>query len=203
MNTTEADNDFTEGMIQAGREGFTSAQAMVFNIFALMWLQTVCQYQWRHGGSASNAILVLWSKGGITRFYAGLPVALIQGPLARGVAASANFATLAAMSQSPLTDQLPLVVVTAVSAFAAAVFRLLHYPLDTIKTMSQVEGANAMAALRKKIQVSCHCLTTCLEYGSALCLRDNRANVQTRGFRTLWHGATFGVISNVVRHTLW
>ena len=173
---TSTDN-FPVSLIQAGREGISSAQAMVFNIIMLMWLQTVTNYQYRHGGSARNAISILWRQGGITRFYNGLGFALIQGPLSRGVAAAANFATLATMAQSPLTAQLPTVVITAVSALIVAVFRLAHYPLDTIKTMSQVEGSGAMAVLRKK--------------------------VHAHGYRVLWHGASFGVLSNVVHHTLW
>eukprot|EP00045_Choanoeca_perplexa_P011049 m.115492 g.115492 ORF g.115492 m.115492 type:complete len:280 (-) comp15495_c0_seq2:2105-2944(-) len=172
------DNDgFTNHMVQAGREGLCSAQAMVFNILALMWLQTVLNYQYRHSISAKAAIKELYKEGGIPRFYHGLPVALIQGPLSRGVSAAANFATLALMLQYPSTANLPTVVVTAVSSLGVALFRLLHYPLDTLKTMSQVEGEDAIAALRNKIR--------------------------HHGYRALWHGASFGVLCNVVHHTVW
>ena len=40
-------------------------------------------YQYRHGTSTSAAMRHLFKEGGITRFYRGLPFALIQGPMSR------------------------------------------------------------------------------------------------------------------------
>jgi len=167
----------TAGMLQAGQEGIASAQAMVFNIIALMWLRTVMNYQYRHGGSTLATVATLWREGGIARFYSGLTAALIQGPLSRGVAAAANFATIFLMAQSTLTAELPTFVKTAISSVGVASFRVLYYPLDTIKTMLQVEGMDAFPALRKKIQASGYC--------------------------ALWHGASFSVLSTAIRHVIW
>jgi hypothetical protein len=171
------DETLAAGMLQAAREGIASAQAMVFNIFCLMWLRTVMNHQYRHGGSTLATFATLWREGGVPRFYSGLTAALIQGPMSRGVAAAANFATIALLAQSPITAELPTFVKTTLSSIGVALFRLICYPLDTIKTMSQVEGAGALSSLREK--------------------------VKTHGYGALWHGASFSVLSIVIRHIIW
>ena len=48
-----------------------------------MWLRTVMNYQYAHGGSATQALSHLWAEGGVRRLYRGLGPALIQAPLSK------------------------------------------------------------------------------------------------------------------------
>ena len=48
-----------------------------------MWLRTVMNYQYAHGGSATEALRHLWAEGGVRRLYRGLGPALLQAPLSR------------------------------------------------------------------------------------------------------------------------
>ena len=60
-----------------------------------MWVRTVMNYQYRHGGTTTTAFTTLWRQGGIRRLYRGFGPALLQGPLARFGDTAANVALLA------------------------------------------------------------------------------------------------------------
>eukprot|EP00960_Hanusia_phi_P035703 751878-Hanusia_phi.AAC.6 len=64
-----------------GRSGWPSAAStmcssviaqIVRQVFALLWLRTTMNYQYRYGGSMKQALLHLYREGGIPRLYAGL-----------------------------------------------------------------------------------------------------------------------------------
>ena len=66
----------------------------VVQVCSLMWVRTVMNYQYRHGGTTTTAFSTLWRQGGIRRLYIGFGPALLQGPLARFGDTAANVALL-------------------------------------------------------------------------------------------------------------
>ena len=121
-------------------------------VFLLMSLRTTMNYQYRYGTSMKEAVKTLWAQGGIRRFYKGLVPALLQGPLSRFGDTAANAGVLALLNSQPGTADLPVAVKTLAASGTAAAFRILLMPIDTVKTIYQVEGANAMSALQKKFR---------------------------------------------------
>jgi hypothetical protein len=57
--------------------------AMFIQVFALMWMRTTINYQYRHGGTMLGTMKHLYKDGGIPRFYRGLLPALVQVRLHR------------------------------------------------------------------------------------------------------------------------
>jgi hypothetical protein len=125
---------------------------MALQVLLLMPLRTTMNYQYRYGASLKDAIKTLHSQGGLRRFYAGILPALAQGPLSRFGDTAANTGILALLNATPATADLPVAAKTLGASAAAAMFRILLMPIDTIKTTLQVEGANAMPALRNKFK---------------------------------------------------
>eukprot|EP00730_Choanoeca_flexa_P017578 TRINITY_DN8483_c0_g1_i1.p2 TRINITY_DN8483_c0_g1~~TRINITY_DN8483_c0_g1_i1.p2 ORF type:complete len:283 (+),score=49.69 TRINITY_DN8483_c0_g1_i1:1480-2328(+) len=166
----------SEGMASAAKEGVAGAKAMMVDVVALMWLRTVMNHQYRHGNGMLPTIAALYREGGLARFYSGFTAAMVEAPLSRGVGAAANYATLHLMAEHG-GDDLPLFVKTAASSVFVGSFRLVYYPLDTLKTMLQVEGKQAIPSLRSKIKTS--------------------------GLSVLYHGAASNILATAVRHTVW
>lgn len=94
---------------------------------------------------------VLYKQGGIYRFYHGIGFALIQGPLSRFGSTAANDGIIMLLNSLPYTKFLPLSITTAVAALGAGGWRMLLMPLDTCKTVLQVEGRDGFKLLRAKI----------------------------------------------------
>ena len=65
------------------RESYSSAVAGSAQVITLMWLRTINSYQSNYDVSFFTALRNLYEDGGLSRFYRGLPVALVQGPLSR------------------------------------------------------------------------------------------------------------------------
>lgn len=180
-------------------EGVASAKAMAADIVLLMWLRTVMNHQYRYGGSMPQTFMSLWRQGGVPRLYSGVTAAMLEGPLGRGVGAFANDISLtwfdaldhslrrradassgrAGMSSNGDggVSRVPIVAKTAVSSLAVGVFRLVYYPLDTLKTMLQVEGSHGAAMIREK--------------------------VRKNGLGVLYHGSLSHVAGVTLRHTTW
>ena len=118
--------------------GLGGAVAGACQVLALMWLRTVMNYQYRHGGSMSQAMRTLYAQGGVARFYQGLPYALLQTPLSRFGDTAANVGVLALFAG--LMPGVPLGVRTACGSAAGATWRLAITPLDTLKTSLQVRN---------------------------------------------------------------
>lgn len=93
----------------------------------------------------------LYRQGGVRRFYAGLPAALAQGPLSRFGDTAANAGVLSLLDSCDATRELPTGLKSLFSASAASLWRVCLMPLDTFKTMLQVEGAAGVGALRAKM----------------------------------------------------
>ena len=116
--------------------GKAGASAAVVQVLSLMWLRTAMNYQYRFGGTLQTSLKSLYEEGGIPRLYQGLPFALIQGPLTRFGDTAANVGILVLLE--PI--ELPLFLKTACASIAAGSWRILCMPIDTSKTILQVQG---------------------------------------------------------------
>lgn len=130
--------------------GATGAAAMAVQVTTLMWLRTTLYYQYRHGSSTLEALRTLHAQGGVLRFYKGFPLALLQGPLCRFGDTAANTGVMAFLGSHDATRDLPLVAKTLASASVASSWKIMLMPIDTIKTMMQVEGTQGISKLRAK-----------------------------------------------------
>ena len=84
----------------------------------------------------------------------GVGPALIQGPMSRFGDTAANAGMLSFLDASENTRNLPTSVKTAMASGAAALWRINLMPVDTCKTIMQVEGVKGLPMLRNKIKVN-------------------------------------------------
>jgi len=138
---------------RAGEGGLAGAAAMAINVCTLMWMRTTINYQYRYGTSTSEAFRTLYKEGGVIRFYRGLLPALLQGPLSRFGDTAANTGALSALDAFESTKDLPVGAKTVVASIAAALFRIVLMPIDTIKTSMQVGGKGGFGQLVSKIKI--------------------------------------------------
>ncbi|KAF8659283.1 hypothetical protein AX16_001857 [Volvariella volvacea WC 439] len=116
-------------------------------------LRTVMNFQYRYGTSTSQAISTLYADGGWTRYYQGLSAALIQGPVSRFGDTAANAGILALLQSNTYMRQLPALVKTIFASVAAALFRMILTPIDTVKTTLQTQGKRGWAILKNRVRV--------------------------------------------------
>lgn len=137
---------------EALRSGIPGMAAMGVQVSTLMWLRTIINYQYRYGTSTAAAAQALYKQGGISRFYSGFVPALLQGPLSRFGDTAANAGTLSFLNSHPTLHTLPITIKTFIASSAAAVYRIALMPIDTVKTVLQVEGsAKGWATIRDKV----------------------------------------------------
>ncbi len=110
--------------------------------------------QYRYGTSTSAAFRHLYREGGVRRFYRGVGPALLQAPLSRFGDTAANAGVLALLQEYEATRGAPMWLKTLAASMAAGGFRILLMPVDTMKTVMQVEGAAGMAVLKNKLATS-------------------------------------------------
>jgi len=135
--------------------GLAGAGAMVIQVTSLMWMRTTMNYQYRHGTTTKEAMRALYSQGGVPRFYAGIAPALLQGPLSRFGDTAANAGVLALLNNWDSTRDLPIMAKTLVASNAAAAWRIILMPIDTCKTIMQVEGGKqGLTKLRAKVSAA-------------------------------------------------
>jgi len=139
---------------RAGQGGLAGAAAMAINVCSLMWMRTTINYQYRYGTTTTEAFKTLYKEGGIPRFYRGVVPALMQGPLSRFGDTAANTGTIAALEAWEFTAALPVAFKTVAASVAAAGFRILLMPIDTVKTTMQVEGKDGLKKLMAKFRVA-------------------------------------------------
>ncbi|KAF4672014.1 hypothetical protein FOL47_001025 [Perkinsus chesapeaki] len=161
----------------AFRGGIAGASAQVVNVFALMWMRTTMNYQYRYGGKLGDVLKKLYQEGGVPRFYRGLVPALIQAPLSRFGDTAANVGVLALLDNTKATQNMPIGVKTAFASCGAACFRAFLMPIDAWKTTKQVEGEAGMKVLMNK--------------------------VKTHGISNLWHGTLGAMAATWVGHYPW
>ena len=139
-----------------------SLLAMVLQVLTLMPLRTVMNYQYRYGTKTTTAIKTLYADGGWTRYYQGLSAALIQGPVSRFGDTAANAGILALLQSNSYMKHLPALVKTIFASLAAAGFRKILTPIDTLKTTLQTQGKPGLAILKNRVGtlVSCPSIIT-------------------------------------------
>ncbi|SRR6266446_1293635 len=111
-------------------------------------------YQYRYGTSTTLAINTLYADGGFTRYYQGLPAALIQGPVSRFGDTAANAGILALLESNTFMRTLPKFIQTAFASATAALFRIVLLPVDTVKTTLQTQGKRGWGILRNRVHAA-------------------------------------------------
>ncbi|KAK7047758.1 Multidrug resistance protein [Paramarasmius palmivorus] len=145
--------DFGKAFKSALGGGLSGAAAMVLQVLTLMPLRTVMNYQYRYGTSTTQAIRTLYRDGGWRRYYQGLGPALIQGPVSRFGDTAANVGILALLDSNSYMKNLPSPAKTVFSATAAAAFRMILTPIDTLKTTMQTQGREGLSILKTRIRL--------------------------------------------------
>ncbi|KAJ3490270.1 hypothetical protein NLJ89_g11447 [Agrocybe chaxingu] len=140
-------------------------------------LRTVMNYQYRFGTTLTQATQTLYVDGGWTRYYQGLSAALIQGPVSRFGDTAANAGILALLASNTYMKKLPSFVQTAFASLAAAAFRMILTPIDTVKTTLQTQGKPGIRILRSRIK--------------------------RYGIGTLWYGALATAAATFAGHYPW
>ncbi|PVF96749.1 mitochondrial carrier [Serendipita vermifera] len=118
---------------------------------AAMPLRTIMNYQYRYGTTTRQAAATLYHDGGYRRYYSGLGAALVQAPVARFGDTAANVGIFALLDSNPVLKDLPVWAKTAFAAIAAASFRIILTPIDTLKTTLQTQGRAALPILRRRV----------------------------------------------------
>eukprot|EP00051_Salpingoeca_urceolata_P032858 m.17800 g.17800 ORF g.17800 m.17800 type:complete len:393 (-) comp5547_c0_seq2:106-1284(-) len=180
-STPPKEKSFADILRAAGNRalggGLPGAAAMAVQVTSLMWMRTTMNYQYRYGTTTLQAMRTLYKQGGVFRFYRGYFPALAQGPLSRFGDTAANAGVLALLDSYDTTRGLPTVAKTLMASGTAAMWRICLMPIDTTKTILQVEGANGFPALAKKIK--------------------------TGGLGVLYHGALASASATFVGHFPW
>jgi len=132
--------------------GKAGIMAMTCQVTTLMWLRTTINYQYRYGTTTKEAFNILYNQGGVFRFYRGFLPALLQAPLSRFGDTAANVGIMYYLNENNSTKNLPISLKTFVSSSIAGLWRINLMPIDTCKTILQVEGKNGVNILANKIK---------------------------------------------------
>lgn len=166
---------------------------MVLQVLTLMPLRTVMNYQYRYGTSTTTAIRTLYADGGWTRYYQGLSAALIQGPVSRFGDTAANAGILALLKSNSYMKNLPTLIQTVFASLAAAAFRMVLTPVDTLKTTLQTDGKAGWGILKSRVNHD-------LAYSKLVVLTLYSEQIKKYGIGTLWYGAFATAAATFVGH---
>lgn len=146
-----------EIFIRAGRRGIGGGVpgfvAGIVQVFSLMWLRTIMNYQCRYGTTFRQALKTLLNEGGIRRLYRGLSFALIQAPIARFVSTATNDGVESLLSNLNFTEKWGPGRTTFVASLVVGFWRVLLMPIDTMKTVLQVDSAEGFRSLMRRVKV--------------------------------------------------
>lgn len=135
----------------AFKGGYFAAVAGFIQVLSLMWLRTTVNYQYRYGVTLLTAIRQLYKQGGITRFYAGLPYAIVLGPVTKFGATAANEWSRVVFASFKHLPVSPDLCSTLLGTILTVVWRVFLMPLETCKTVLQVDGARGFEKLLARI----------------------------------------------------
>lgn len=143
-------------LIKAGKRGLggglPGAIAGVVQVTTLMWLRTIINYQCRYGTTFRQAFTTLFHDGGIPRFYRGLSFALIQAPMSRFVSTAANDGVEALLAALDFTKEWGPGRTTLIASIVVGAWRMLLMPIDTCKTVLQVDSAEGFRQLMRRVK---------------------------------------------------
>jgi len=143
-------------LIKAGRSslngGIPGAIAGVCQVLSLMWLRTITKYQIRYGTSFRQALITLYRQDGLRRFYRGVGFALVQAPLVRFVGTAANDGVETLLGDLEATKAWGPGKTTVVASVVVGVWRLVLMPIDTCKTVLQVDSVEGFRDLMRKLR---------------------------------------------------
>jgi hypothetical protein len=132
--------------------GLHGAVAGVVQVLTLMWLRTIINYQSRYGTSFVRAVTILYNEGGVARFYRGLTFALIQAPMSRFVSTAANDGVEVLLASLEATSQWGLGRTTVVASIVVGIWRMIIMPIDTCKTVLQVDSRDGFRNLMRRVR---------------------------------------------------
>jgi hypothetical protein len=92
------------------------------------------------------------NDGGIPRFYRGLSFALVQAPLARFVSTAANDGVEVFLASWQPTKSWGPGRTTVVAGFVVGLWRMLLMPIDTCKTVLQVDSVEGFRHLMRRVK---------------------------------------------------
>ncbi|KAI9456835.1 mitochondrial carrier [Lactarius psammicola] len=157
IDAGDVDFDLKGALMRALGGGLSGAAAMVLQVLTLMPIRTVMNYQYRFGTTTTQAINTLYADGGYFPVLSGDPLlALATLPPNAGI--------LALLESNKFM-------------LAAALFRMVLTPVDTIKTTLQAQGKRGWGILGRRIK--------------------------TYGIGTLWFGAWATAAATFVGHYPW
>jgi len=132
--------------------GLPGAIAGVIQVLTLMWLRTVVNYQCRYGAPFKQSLSILYKDGGVRRFYRGLPFAIVQAPLSKFVATAANEGVHSLLGSLNFSSGWGAGRVTIVASVVVGVWRIFLMPIDTCKTVLQVDSNEGFRNLIAKVK---------------------------------------------------
>jgi hypothetical protein len=143
-------------LVRAGKRslggGIPGAFAGVIQVLMLMWLRTITNYQSRYGTTFKQALNTLLREGGISRLYRGLSFALIQAPIIRFVSTAANDGVESLVSSFESSRHWGPGRTTVVASIIVGVARIVLMPIDTMKTVLQVDSAEGFRNLVRRVK---------------------------------------------------
>ncbi len=167
---------------RAFKGGLSGSIAMGINICTLMPLRTAVNYQYRYGTNSIQSIKSLYQDGGLLRFYRGFGFAIIQGPWSRFGDTFANNGTLTLLNSLESTKDLSVGSKTILASASASMFRVISTPIDTCKTILQVEGKSGLRKIGHKYQLN---------------------GGFPRGLPVFWYGALGSASATFIGHYPW
>jgi len=159
-NTTKKETttlSLNQILLKAGKSGLgggiQGAIAGVIQVLSLMWLRTIISYQYRYGSTFHQALQTLLNEGGISRLYRGLSFAIIQAPLSRFGSTAANDSVQALLQSFEGTRMWGLGRETVIASVFVGVWRMMLMPIDTCKTVLQVDSYEGFRNLMRKVRI--------------------------------------------------
>jgi len=116
------------------------------------YCRTAINYQYRYGASFWRALTTLNNDGGIPRFYRGLSFALVQAPLSRFVSTAANDGVEVFLGSLEATRNWGPGRTTVVAGFIVGLWRMMLMPIDTCKTVLQVDSVEGFRNLMRRVK---------------------------------------------------
>ena len=117
-----------------------------------MWLRTIINYQCRYGTTFREALVTLNNDGGVARFYRGMWFALVQAPLSRFVSTASNDGVEALLAGLRATKEWGPARTTVIASVVVGLMRILLMPIDTCKTVLQVDSMEGFRNLMRRVK---------------------------------------------------